>query len=39
LFVLQDYKDRCNLELIKPAVQWKDSGIKDSIAKSVVGGM
>ena len=34
-----DYKHRCNLELIKPAVQWKESGIKDNIAKAVVGGL
>jgi len=33
-----DYKDRCNLELIKPAVQWKESGITDKIAKAVIGG-
>ena len=30
--------DRCNLELIKPAVQWKESGIRDNMAKAVVGG-
>lgn len=35
LVVLQ-YKDRVNLELIKPAVDWRKSGAADATMKAAV---
>lgn len=30
------YKDRVNLELIKPAVDWRKSGVADATSKAAV---
>ena len=31
-----EHKDRVNMDLIKPAVEWKKSGVKDAITTSAV---
>jgi UDP-sulfoquinovose synthase len=31
-----EYKDRCKLELIKPAVDWRKAGVKDAIKTAAV---
>jgi len=31
-----EYKDRCNLDLIKPAVDWRKSGLKTATMNAAV---